>query len=90
MKPAMSWLGPRRCHSTEYPLIAKPTTVSLAPYFLDWLAHPNFDDYWKRWSRSSDHYAEIQVPVFSQGAWYDIFHGRHPAQLHPLENRSWE
>jgi putative CocE/NonD family hydrolase len=58
----------------EYPLIAKPTTVSLAPYFLDWLAHPNFDDYWKRWS-IQDHYAEIQVPVFSQGAWYDIFQG---------------
>ncbi len=49
-------------------------TQSLAPYFLDWLAHPNYDDYWKRWS-IEDHFADIQVPVLSVAAWYDIFQG---------------
>jgi uncharacterized protein len=49
-------------------------TGSLAPYFLDWLAHPSYDDYWKRWS-IEDHYAEITVPVLSIAAWYDIFQG---------------
>jgi len=49
-------------------------TASLAPYFLDWLAHPNYDDYWKRWS-IEDHYADITVPVLSIAAWYDIFQG---------------
>jgi putative CocE/NonD family hydrolase len=58
----------------EYPVIATPNTVGLVPYFADWLAHPSFDDYWKQWS-IQDHYAGIQVPVFNQGAWYDIFQG---------------
>jgi putative CocE/NonD family hydrolase len=51
-----------------------PSAAGLAPYFTDWLAHPDYDDYWKRWS-IEDHYAQIQVPVFSLGAWYDIFLG---------------
>jgi putative CocE/NonD family hydrolase len=48
--------------------------ASLAPYFLDWLAHPAYDDYWKRWS-IQEHYADITVPVLSIAAWYDIFQG---------------
>src|ERR1035437_6785964 len=58
----------------SYPVFATPSAAGLAPYFTDWLAHPNYDDYWKRWS-IEDHYAQIQVPVFSLGAWYDIFLG---------------
>jgi uncharacterized protein len=49
-------------------------TVSLAPYFLDWLAHPNYDEYWKRWS-IEEHFADINVPILHVGAWYDIFLG---------------
>jgi len=47
---------------------------SLAPYFVDWLAHPSYDDYWKRWS-IDDHDAQVMVPVYHVGAWYDIFLG---------------
>jgi len=57
-----------------YPVLEIPSATRLAPYFTDWLAHPNYDDYWKPWS-IEDHYAQIQVPVFSMGAWYDIFLG---------------
>jgi uncharacterized protein len=46
----------------------------LAPYFLDWLNHPDFDDYWKQWS-IEDHFRKIQVPAYHVGAWYDIFLG---------------
>ena len=59
---------------TTYPILEAPRTTGLAPYFADWLAHPNFDEYWKQWS-IEDHYAQIQVPVFGFGAWYDIFLG---------------
>jgi len=48
--------------------------ASLAPYFLDWLAHPAYDDYWRVWS-IQEHYADITVPVLSIAAWYDIFLG---------------
>jgi putative CocE/NonD family hydrolase len=66
---------------TDYPLYNLPTpgavnttTPAIAPYFLDWLAHPNFDDYWKRWN-IEDHYADIRVPSLHTAAWYDIFLG---------------
>jgi putative CocE/NonD family hydrolase len=59
---------------TDYPLLSLPDPKSLAPYFQDWLAHPNYDDYWKRIS-IEDHYSQIQVPVFTIAAWYDIFLG---------------
>jgi len=62
----------------SYPLFNAPVKVdspeALAPYFLDWLAHPNFDNYWRRWS-IEDHYADIQVPALHVAAWYDIFQG---------------
>src|SRR5215470_8598498 len=48
--------------------------TGLAPYFFDWLAHPSFDDYWRQIS-IEDHYSQIQVPVFTVAAWYDIFMG---------------
>jgi putative CocE/NonD family hydrolase len=48
------------------------STSVLAPYFLDWLAHPAYDDYWKRVA-IDEHYAEIAVPALTIAAWYDIF-----------------
>jgi len=56
----------------SYPVLEAPSGEGIAPYFKDWLAHPNFDEYWKRIS-IEDHYAQIQVPVYGMGAWYDIF-----------------
>jgi uncharacterized protein len=59
-----------------------PDPKSLTPYFQDWLAHPNYDDYWKQIS-IEDHYSQIQVPVFTIAAWYDIFQG---GSLHNYES----
>jgi hypothetical protein len=50
------------------------TPQGLAAYFVDWLAHPGYDDYWKQVS-IEDHYSQITVPAFHIGAWYDIFLG---------------
>jgi putative CocE/NonD family hydrolase len=47
-------------------------TAQLAPYYLDWLAHPDYDAYWKQWS-IEEHFADIQVPALHIGGWYDIF-----------------
>src|ERR1041385_1577226 len=63
-----------------YPLFDVPSsadndlTRTLAPYFLDWLAHPNYDEYWKHWS-IEEHYSDIKVPMLTVAAWYDIFQG---------------
>ena len=49
-------------------------TAAVAPYYLDWLAHPSFDDYWKAIS-IEDHFADINVPALHVAAWYDLFLG---------------
>jgi len=55
------------------PLNDPPAAVkSLAPYYLEWLAHPTRDDYWKATSLR-DHYGSIDVPALHIGGWYDIF-----------------
>jgi putative CocE/NonD family hydrolase len=66
---------------TAYPIFNRsPASVidvsasRIAPYFLDWLAHPSYDDYWKRWS-IEEHYADVRVPALHTAAWYDIFLG---------------
>ncbi|HLV85888.1 MAG TPA: CocE/NonD family hydrolase [Candidatus Sulfotelmatobacter sp.] len=47
-------------------------TSSIAPYYEDWLSHPEYDDYWKQWS-IEEHFSNIAVPMLQVGGWYDIF-----------------
>jgi uncharacterized protein len=56
----------------KYPIFKTEGVANPAPYFQDWLAHPNYDDYWKQWSIEAD-YSRIQVPALHIAAWYDIF-----------------
>jgi putative CocE/NonD family hydrolase len=69
---ALLWAG--KLPLSKYPLVDLGTAEGLAPYFSDWLAHPNYDDYWKQWS-IEEHFAKITVPVYHVAAWYDIFQG---------------
>jgi putative CocE/NonD family hydrolase len=47
-------------------------TDSIAPYYEDWLSHPDYDDYWKQWS-IEENFSKIAVPMLQVGGWYDIF-----------------
>jgi uncharacterized protein len=63
----------------DYPLfglqpLPSRSTTTIAPYFLDWLGHPGYDDYWKDIS-IEDHLSDITVPALHIGAWYDLFLG---------------
>src|SRR5207248_3987100 len=58
----------------SYPLMEAPSAAGIAPYLTDWLATPSYDNYWKQIS-IEDYYADIQVPIYGIGAWYDIFLG---------------
>src|SRR5713226_10143376 len=49
-------------------------TAAVAPYYLDWLAHPDYDDYWKQVS-IEENFPRIAVPMLQVGGWYDIFNG---------------
>jgi len=59
---------------SAYPLLSIGTPAGLADYYLDWLTHPDYDDYWKQIS-IDDHDANILVPAYHLGGWYDIFLG---------------
>jgi putative CocE/NonD family hydrolase len=74
-------MGAWKLPLASYPLFnfADPSaapifTSAVAPYFLDWLAHPSYDEYWKQLA-IEEHYADISVPVLHIAAWYDIFQG---------------
>ena len=51
-----------------------PLKDGLADYFYDWLAHPDFDDYWKKLC-IEEHHGNIATPALNIGGWYDIFLG---------------
>jgi putative CocE/NonD family hydrolase len=70
--PILDWIW--KLPLAAYPLLDMRSAETLAPYFADWLAHPDYDDYWKPWS-IEDHHADIQVPAYHVGGWYDIFMG---------------
>src|SRR6185503_11833431 len=65
---------------TDYPILnlgKRPdlgSNASVAPYYLDWLAHPSYDDYWKSIS-IEEHFSDITVPALHVAAWYDLFLG---------------
>ena len=40
-------------------------------FFRDWIAHPDYDDYWRAQS-IEERYPNIQVPVLQIGGWYDV------------------
>ncbi len=56
------------------PLTDFPLLDDAAPYFYDWLAHPDDDDYWARWNIEARH-GSVRVPACNVGGWHDIFLG---------------
>ena len=53
----------------DFPPLRRP---GLAPYFQDWIAHPDDDEYWQRWAIDR-HHGELDLPAYHVGGWYDIF-----------------
>lgn len=59
----------------DYPVLdvgGEEFSHKLAPYFDDWLAHPDYDEYWKQWS-IEENYPKLRVQAYDVGGWYDIF-----------------
>ena len=46
--------------------------LPLAPYYYDWIAHPNYDPFWAKMDVES-RYQDVKVPTLNIGWWYDIF-----------------
>jgi len=43
-----------------------------AQFYRDWIAHPDYDDYWKKLS-VEESFDKIEIPVHTMGGWFDIF-----------------
>lgn len=43
-----------------------------AQFYRDWIAHPDYDDYWKKLN-AEEVFERIGVPVHTMGGWFDIF-----------------
>jgi uncharacterized protein len=63
------WPAYRRLPLTDQPLLAE-----LAPYYLDWLAHPGRDAYWNAIS-ARERLGALAVPALHLGGWHDVFLG---------------
>ena len=73
---ALDSLGAALLHAPEHfwadPAAFPMLDGGLADYYHDWLAHPTYDDYWRRWSIDTD-YARLEVPALHVGGLYDSF-----------------
>lgn len=56
----------------QLPLESLGAFRTVAPYYYDWLAHPNFAPYWAQVDLET-RYAEVTVPTLNTGGWYDVF-----------------
>jgi uncharacterized protein len=56
------------------PLDNLPELEGIAPYYFDWLAHPDYDEFWKQIA-PKEFYEQMTAPSFNIGGWYDLFIG---------------
>ena len=68
-----------RCDTMEadfeiMPLAGDPLLAELAPYYDEWLAHPDHGPFWDK-LKVDGKYGELDLAVLHTGGWYDVFLG---------------
>ena len=58
---------------SQVPLADLPDFRTLAPYYYEWLEHPNYDEFWAEVDVESQ-WDKVNVPALITGAWGDLFH----------------
>lgn len=58
--------------SSQVPLNGFDGYRTMAPYYYEWLAHPNYDDYWAKVDVEAQ-WDKVKVPAFISGGWSDLF-----------------
>ena len=56
------------------PLVDQPWLREFAPFYMEWLAHPTYDDYWRSIAHN-EFYEQMTVPALNITGWYDLFLG---------------
>ncbi len=73
-------------HYERHPLAEMPVLAATAPYYGEWLRHPEDDAYWQRIAPRKM-YEQITVPALNMGGWYDIFAGGTLANYRGMKER---
>lgn len=68
------------------PLNDLPELADLAPYVRDWIAHPDYDDYWRRIA-PAEHRDTTTAPALNFGGWFDLFLGGTLANYNAMKGR---
>ena len=68
-----------RCDAMEadfdiMPLAGDPLLAELAPYYDEWLAHPDHGPFWDQY-KIDGNYGRLDQAVLHAGGWYDVFLG---------------
>jgi putative CocE/NonD family hydrolase len=58
--------------SSQVPLADFAEYRTLAPYYYEWLEHPNYDAYWEKVDVEA-HWDKVKVPALISGGWSDLF-----------------
>jgi len=56
------------------PLVDQPWLREFAPFYLEWLAHPTYDHYWREIAHN-EYYEQMTIPALNISGWYDLFLG---------------
>jgi putative CocE/NonD family hydrolase len=56
------------------PLLDIPELTERAPYYREWLEHPDYDEYWRRLA-PRERFAQVTAPAINGGGWFDLFLG---------------
>ncbi|MEQ8230402.1 MAG: CocE/NonD family hydrolase, partial [Gammaproteobacteria bacterium] len=73
-------------HYHHTPVAELPGRAGLADYVSDWIAHPDYDDYWRAIA-PCEHHAAITAPALNFGGWYDLFLGGTLANYTAMKGR---
>src|SRR5260370_13731458 len=87
MRALMQAISDPSSQFEHLPLVDMPLLRDFAPYYLDWLAHPNYDDYWRSIAHK-EYYEQITVPALNIGGGYDIFLGTPPEKYTSHKQRA--
>jgi putative CocE/NonD family hydrolase len=61
-----------KLYKNRLPFARLDSVAGLAnPFFQKWVAHPNFDEYWKGILPSTQDYAQLDIPVLTTTGYYD-------------------
>lgn len=68
------------------PLGELPELEDLAPYVRDWIAHPDYDEYWRAIAPAEQR-ATTTAPALNFGGWFDLFLGGTLANYTAMKDR---